>query len=388
MSELSFLGDSMFATGLDTASFRTGNRWLSGLIASFLGYQFSAYYNNSTGGHEILECASDVGNIPATADWVITNAGINDLDTADMTASTLIANYGELLDALGQAGKKVIVVAPLPLMQGGELQIEDDRRKFVEFLKGLDTEVGVYGVIDAQTYDRDGTSETYDPSIHALDGTHPNTDICFFMAKKIADEVALIMEANGVAPQSVGSNLLGRSGFLGASGTSTNAHIYGGIPNGYRFLDAQALSEEIRVSTEIKDGGVVHFDLAGATTGGSDFFRETTPTVDLTAGQTVITSFDMKTSGCRGLVGFYSQLTMALSGGTQYLSGGYASPADAALDYRKLPPNMDWVTVHSPPIEVTENLSGCAWRFAFQYLDDTTLGGRLSVRRPRVLILQ
>lgn len=385
MAKLAILGDSMIETGFDTVNIRTLNRWLSGPLVSLLGPAFEEYYNHGVGGDTIADCLARVGDIEVDADVVLVECGINNLSRSDTTFDSMTDDYETLLRALKAAGKTIVCCTVLErkrISQGGS--VADDQYIIRPAFNAWLRKAYQAGAFDALV-DFEGSVD-YLAARDADDGTHPNTDKCVELAKVMAST----LRGLGLSKVKLSENLLVTPQLMGSEGTTTGAHITGDIATGWRFLETQTGTEEIFCETVLlDDGGGQRFTFSGAPsgTGVGDFFRDNQSSVDISAGQTVMTSFKVNTANVSGIVGVYSQLLLPLSGGSRYLGAMYVSPADTSLDYRQVPPTMG-ETFYSPAYTTAENLTGCSFRIGIYYKDEAELSGSVLISDPQVRVFQ
>ncbi|WP_422049905.1 SGNH/GDSL hydrolase family protein [Shimia sp.] len=378
--KLAMLGDSMIDTGLDKDNLRTFDRWISGPLVSLLGPWFLDYYNHGVGGETISDCLARVGDVIATdADWVLVECGINDLSRPDTTLESMINDYKNLIRALTAEGRKIVCCTVLErkrISEGGAVADAQYaiRPQFNNWLRNLKGAGVVAGIVDFDFY---GHRLNYSALNDADDGTHPNTDRCVEIAGVVAAGLREALQAEGLSPASLGANLLSTPQFMGNEGTSNSGHIAGNIATGWRFLDAQTGTEQIACETLLDaQGGTQTLSLSGAPSGSGRalYFRDNQSSIDLTSGQTVYTSFRLKTAGLKGVIGVFSQLLLPLSGGNQYLTAMQSPSTDGALPYRQVAANMD-AELFSIPYTAPEDLTGCTFRIGIAFMDNADLSG-------------
>ena len=393
--KLALLGDSMIATGYDQANNRTLNRWISGPLVSLLGPTFAGYYNFGVGGDTIEDCLARIGDVTSSdADWVLVECGINNLSRPETTLDSMIDAYENVIRELIVAGKKIICCTVLErklIKDGGAVEKKqyDIRPLFNNWLRDtLASSGNIKALID---FDQPGSSGVeWNPKKDALDNTHPNTSKCTDIAALIADKVKAALVNDGLSEITLGSNRLATPQLMGNAGTSTGAHISGDIATGWRFLDAQTGTEQIKCETILDTpGGTQKLTFSGKPSGVavSDFFRDNQSLVSFTSGEIAMTSFRLRTQDLSGVIGIYSQLIIPYVGGTQYVSAMYVSPSDSNTHYRQIKPTDD-ITIWSPPYTITENVTGCTFRLALCYLDGAPLSGSASISEPFVGVVQ
>ena len=391
MAKLSLFGDSMIETGLDTSSNRTLNRWLSGPLVSLLGPAFEDYYNHGNGGDTIADCLARIATVTASdADYVLVECGINDLSRPETTLDSMTDDYENIIRALKVANKKIICCTVLERKRTSEGGAVADaqyaiRPQFNDWLRDAYDRGAFEALIDFEN----ASNFRYSALDHADDNTHPNSDVCVKLAKIMASGISKLLTDNSEAAQTQGSNLLVEPQLMGNAGTSTNAYISGDIATGWRWLDAQTGTETIVCETILNGtGGAQKLTFAGTPSGTSvgDFFRDNQSSVDITSGQTVQTSFKLKTEGLKGIVGIYSQFSLPLTGGTEYLSAMYVGPSDTDTAYRQIASD-ETGTYYSIPYTAPEDLTGCTFRIAVYYLDNTELSGSATIYEPKVMLV-
>lgn len=388
MAKLSLFGDSMIETGLDTSNNRTLNRWLSGPLVSLLGPAFEDYYNHGNGGDTIADCLARISTVTASdANYVLVECGINDLSRPETTLDSMTDGYKNIIRALKVANKKIICCTVLERKRTSEGGAVADaqyaiRLQFNDWLRDAYDRGAFEALIDFD-------DSFYKAVDHADDNTHPNTNVCVKLANIMVGPIKALLAADSVTEETLGSNLLTTPQLMGNAGTSTNAYISGDIATGWRWLDVQTGTETITCETILNGtGGAQKLTFAGTPSGSSigDFFRDNQSSVDITSGQTVQTSFKLKTEGLKGIVGIYSQLSLPLTGGTEYLNTMYVSPSDSATSYRQIASD-ETATFYSVPYTAPEDLTGCTFRFAIYYLDNTELAGSVTLYEPQVRLV-
>ena len=391
MAKLSLFGDSMIDTGLDTSNLRTLNRWLSGPLVSLLGPAFEDYYNHGVGGDTIDDCLTRIATVTGSdADYVLVECGINDLSRPETTLDSMTDGYENIIRALKVANKKIICCTVLErklTSEGGAVAVDQYaiRPQFNDWLRDAYDRGSFDALVDFDA----GSGFQYKAVDYADDNTHPNTNVCVKLANIMAGPIKALLAANSVAEETLGSNLLVEPQLMGNEGTSTNSYISGDIATGWRWLDAQTGTETITCETILNGtGGAQKLTFAGTPSGTSigDFFRDNQSSIDITSGQTVQTSFKLKTEGLKGIVGIYSQLSLPLTGGTEYLNTMYVGPSDTDTDYRQIASD-EIATFHSIPYTAPEDLTGCTFRIAIYYLDNTELSGSATIYEPQVRIV-
>jgi len=292
---------------------------------SFGRLNHDAGYNYGVSGNKTTDVIARLGTIQAAnAAFLELLIGTNDIGTGGRLASDVIPDYATIVNTmLGWSATKRIAVCTI-LSRSGANAInasqETQRQLLNTFIRSLPASDPRIVLVD---YD---ASSGWDPTIHSIDGLHPNNYGAFLLGKFNASQISGILNPIDVLANYTMNNLHPNPTLAGTSGGLTGA-------TGQVATSCQVRNFTTGITATASKGTLAGFtseDMAlngTSTANGSCSLRGVT-TVSTVVSETYMAMAHVKIAAGGNL----SSLTMSFSANNMFGTGTIALPLNQDIE--------------------------------------------------------